>query len=60
MAYKVYKNSDTTAAYVVEIVADKAEDIETLPTEFTPGSTCLCIEDSSVWVFGNDKEWHQL
>ena len=29
-------------------------------TNFTPGSTCLVLEDSSVWMLGNDKKWHEI
>lgn len=58
--FKVYKNSDTTTSYVVEIVADTIDDIEDLPTNFTPGSDCIVLEDSSVWMLGNDEVWHRL
>ncbi len=70
MAFSVYRNSDITAAYVTEIVADKLSDIDetnseydaenAVSTDFTPGSTCIVIEDSSVWMLGNDKKWHEI
>lgn len=58
--FKVYRNSDTTAAYVVEIAADERSDIESLPTNYEVGSTCIVMEDSSVWMLGNDGEWHEI
>ena len=24
------------------------------------GSSCFCIENSSVWMLGNDDEWHEI
>lgn len=60
MAYSVYRNSDHTAAYVNELIADTTADIENLPTDYTPGSTCIVIEDSSIWILGNDKAWHKI
>ena len=46
----------------MELQVDKLEDIATLPKSpaCTSGSTCLCIEDSSVWALGNDNEWHEI
>ena len=58
--FTVMKNADTTQSSVVEIVADTLEDINNLPTNYGIGSDCICLEDSSVWMLGNDKQWHQL
>lgn len=58
--YKIYRNSDNTTAYVVEMVADYRTDIETLPTNFYPGSACLVTEDGSVWILNNQKEWCEI
>ena len=60
MAYKVMKNADTTQSSVVEIVADTLADIGDLETDFGVGSDCIVLEDSSVWMLGNDKVWHEL
>ena len=60
MAYKVIKNSDTTQPDVVEIVADTLEDLDSMSTNYGVGSDCIVLEDSSVWMLGNDKTWHQL
>lgn len=57
--YRITKNSDETQADIIEITADLRSDVETFP-DAGAGSTALVLEDSSVWVLGNDKEWHQL
>lgn len=60
MAYSSYQNSDNIVPYYVALVADYLSDVETLPTEVAPGSTCLVIEDSSIWMLGVDGKWHEL
>lgn len=60
MASVVYKNGDNTPSNVVEIVTDLVSDIATLDTSYGSGSTCLVIEDSSVYMLGPDKVWHEL
>lgn len=54
--YKVTQNHQTN----VEIIADLRTDIDTLPTYYGVGSTCFVIEDSSIWMLGNDAKWHEL
>ena len=59
--YKVIANGEDVQQSVVEIVADTLADVITLPTKiFSPGSDCIVLEDSSVWMLGNDRVWHQL
>lgn len=60
MAYSSYQNSDNIVPYYQAFVADKIVDIETMPTEIAPGSTCLVIENSSLWILGNDYKWHEI
>ena len=60
MAYSSYRNSNNIAPYYTELIADTLADIAKLPTSYAAGSTCLVIEDSSVWVIGNDLNWHKL
>ena len=61
MAFRVIKNADTTQCSVVEIVADTLADVDELPTEeYGVGSDAICLENSSVWLLGNDKIWHEL
>lgn len=54
--FKVIKNFQCT----VEAVADDRADIQEASTEYGAGSTCFVIEDSSVWMLGNDDEWHEI
>jgi hypothetical protein len=72
--HAIYKNSDQTAYSVVEIVANFLSDIPGLPTDYAPGSTCLVVEDGSVWILDAghevvdpeteektiEKEWHKI
>ena len=60
MAYKVISNGNNVQPSVVEIVADKKEDVDTLPTDVGVGSDCIVLEDSSVYMFGNDEHWHEI
>lgn len=61
MGYSSYQNSDNIVPYYVALEADTREDIENLPVDFAPGSTCICAEDSSVWVLKTDpKEWKEI
>ena len=34
--------------------------VDALPTNCSAGSTCIVIENSSVWMLGTDKEWHKI
>lgn len=45
---------------VVELTADTRDDVNALPTSCAPGSTCLIIEDSSVWMMNSKKQWIEL
>ena len=58
--YKVTTNGNNIQSSVVEIVADELADIDTLPTTFGVGSSCIVLENSSVWMLGNDEHWHEL
>lgn len=58
--FKIYKNGDTTQSSVVEMVADNRSDVVNLPTTYEVGSACIVTEDSSVWILGNDKKWHEV
>lgn len=59
-SYSSYQNSDNIAPYYAALVADTTTDVDGLPVEFAPGSTCVVIEDSSLWILGNDKIWHEI
>lgn len=60
MAFSSTKQGAIQAPYVVEYVADKESDIKNLPTHVAPGSTCIVVESSSVYMLNNNKEWKVL
>ena len=58
--YRLYKQNDDIQAYVTEFVADEEADVTNLPTTVAPGSTCIVIESSNVYMLNNKKEWKQM
>lgn len=60
MAYKIISNGPNIQSNVVEVIADTLTDLDTVPTSFGVGSDCIVLENSSVWMLGNDKVWHEL
>ena len=66
----------TSSRRVVSFCADQTSDLASLPTSTTEGipqgtdstlhnkvakgSTCLVIEDSSVWMLNSSDEWCEL
>lgn len=51
--------------YVEEFVADKESDIETLSKEYNlntcaPGSTCIVIETSNVYMMNSEGKWELI
>ena len=60
MAYKIILNGDNTQSSVVEIVVDTLAELDDVPTDFGVGSDCIVLENSSVWMLGNDRKWHEL
>ena len=60
MAHKVISNGGNVQSSVVEVIVDTLAEIADLPTDFGVGSDCICLEDSSVWMLGNDKTWHEI
>ncbi len=60
MAISITKQQDKTYAYVTEYVADTVADVDTLPTTAAPGSICIVIEDSSVYMLNTNREWKKL
>lgn len=63
--FKVIRNFQSS----VEVIADYRSDVDNtevseetpkVPTHYGAGSTCFVIEDSSVWMLGNDAKWHEL
>ena len=60
MAYAITQQGDNTTAYLTGFVVDTLADIETLPVKIPAGSTCICLEDSSVWMLGVNKDWKPI
>lgn len=60
MAYKITVNGNNIQSSVVEIIADTVADVADLPTDVGVGSDCIVLENSSVYMLGNDLVWHEL
>ena len=57
----VTQNGNSIQSSVVELVADTLQDLDEAPVDYYGvGSNCIVLEDSSVWVLGNDRFWHQI
>lgn len=60
MAYRIIANGEDVQSSVVEIVVDARSEMDSLPIDYSAGSDAIVIEDSSVWMLGNDHQWHEL
>ena len=58
--YNIIRQGNTDQYDLMSYMCDNLADIETLPTNCGAGSTCIIIEDSSVWMLGTDKAWKEL
>ena len=58
--YNIIRQGDTDQYDLMSYMCDNRIDIKTLPTNCCAGSTCIVIEDSSVWMLGTDKGWHKI
>lgn len=58
MVFYITQNGDT-AYGIYELVLDKRTDMKDIPKVCMPGSSCIVIEDSSIWMLGSDG-WHQI
>ena len=58
MIFYITQNGDTNYG-VVELAVDKVTDIKNIPNSCAPGSSCVVIEDFSIWMLGSDG-WHQI
>ena len=58
----ITKQSGKETVYVTEFVADTLSDIISLPhlESVAAGSSCFVIENSSVYMLGNDNIWHEI
>lgn len=60
---KITAQRGEVEAYVIEFVVDTRSDIQDLAIKYpksAAGSTCICVEDSSVWMLSGDGAWHEL
>ena len=60
MSYTIRRQGDSDSYNVVELCCDKASDIETLPKTYAPGSVCIVIENSDVYMLNTKKEWKKI
>ena len=58
--YGLIQEGNEISAYIKQVVVDNLSDIDGLPVNWAPGSTAVCLEDSSVWMLCVNKEWHEL
>ena len=58
--YRITTNGQNVAPDVVQLVIDELAAIEELPNDFGIGSTAICLENSSVYMLGNDRAWHKI
>lgn len=60
MGYRPMDNSGKTVYDLNSYVADTEADVAKIPTNNAPGSTCIVIETSDVYMLNTDKKWKKL
>lgn len=51
----------TSEPYVATLTADTAADIDTIDvTLYNPGTSCLVLDASTVYMLNSEKEWVEL
>lgn len=58
--FDVMKIGDRTNNDVKEFIVDDASDVDNLPTDAAPGSTCIVISTADVYMLNNQKQWKPL
>ena len=59
--YSIMKDSNKIQYGVSEYVVDTKDDIEQIPLrDIKPGTICLVIDTSDVYMLNNNKEWKVL
>lgn len=55
----IRQQSGQERAYITEFIIDKEDEVANLPIfpQTAKGSTCLCIEDSSVYMLNGENQW---
>lgn len=54
------QQNNSIPVYVNGYAADEESDIQDLPTNISPGSYCIIISTSDVYMLNNKKEWVKL
>jgi hypothetical protein len=60
MGYQLYKNDHGYPGYHSEYIVDKREDMVNVPTNCEVGSSCIVLEDSSVWILDTEHHWKEI
>ena len=59
----IIKKNDNISAYITEFVADTEADVQNLPTDLNkvyPGSTCIVVATSEVYMLNSSGAWVKL
>lgn len=60
MAIALTGNRNNTLYGVNSYVADDETDIKDLPVDVQPGSTCIVVNPTSVYMLNTKQEWVKL
>ena len=55
--YSQMMSGEKITPYLVRLLVDTEDEIATLPTHFTPGSTCEVVATSSTYRLNNQGQW---
>lgn len=57
-------NVTSTSGHVTyglkEFIVDTRSEIDSLPIDSVPGSSCLVLEDFSIWLMNSNNQWIEL
>lgn len=56
----IIKQNNETQYALTEYIADTESDVANLPITCLPGSTCIVIETSEVYMMNSQKQWKKL
>lgn len=58
--YNIIRQGDTDQNNILQYCCDTREDLAKLPTGDGAGSTCIVIEDSSVYMLDSKGQWKEI
>lgn len=59
--FSITTQGNKTMPYLTEFVADSESDLKKIDiSAIAPGSTCIIIETSEVYILNNKKEWKPI